>query len=411
MVFCFNLITLRANPVVLGFFWNLVLNLLDLPWWQINVYNFNFNFNFLLSNTLNWLHPVFLYVIFFSSTYLVLVGCQFMIISRKNSFMNVFYLIFWLRFFLNFVWLIIFLGAWWAFQEGTWGGWWAWDSSEFLSLFNFFFFTFFIHFRCNYKDLFYFIVIKFSFVSIYFTFFFCNKLVFLVNFHVFFSNVTAGFWVYNQLLFLLFVTLLGLWLAVLTQAPSVLIRAIDTLHYYCHLSVFFWVVIYIYIYIYKTFIVSMSFSISFFILSLCFGCFILLLFYLVNWNYLVRLHFFVIIAFLSLLFESFNAVICTWLESNYCMFFSYVDSFLSYYYNTVHLNSFFVNYLNTVRFFFWSFTFLYDFSSLIGSNLLILNYLQTSLFSVFYEDFLFCLFTVYWLLLVLRWAFETIIID
>jgi len=28
----------------------------------------------------------------------------------------------------------LFLGSWWAFQEGTWGGWWNWDPSEVLGL-------------------------------------------------------------------------------------------------------------------------------------------------------------------------------------------------------------------------------------------------------------------------------------
>jgi cytochrome c biogenesis factor len=30
--------------------------------------------------------------------------------------------------------LALFLGGWWAFQEGTWGGWWNWDASEMLGL-------------------------------------------------------------------------------------------------------------------------------------------------------------------------------------------------------------------------------------------------------------------------------------
>lgn len=38
-----------------------------------------------------------------------------------------------------------FLGSWWAFQEGSWGGWWNWDLSEVLSLVICFLFTYLVH--------------------------------------------------------------------------------------------------------------------------------------------------------------------------------------------------------------------------------------------------------------------------
>lgn len=38
-----------------------------------------------------------------------------------------------------------FLGSWWAFQEGSWGGWWNWDLSEYFSLIIVFFYTTIIH--------------------------------------------------------------------------------------------------------------------------------------------------------------------------------------------------------------------------------------------------------------------------
>ena len=42
-----------------------------------------------------------------------------------------------------------FLGAWWAFQEGSWGGWWNWDISEYFSLIILFFYTAILHSRRN----------------------------------------------------------------------------------------------------------------------------------------------------------------------------------------------------------------------------------------------------------------------
>ena len=35
---------------------------------------------------------------------------------------------------LCFIVIALYLGSWWALQEGSWGGWWNWDSSEFFGL-------------------------------------------------------------------------------------------------------------------------------------------------------------------------------------------------------------------------------------------------------------------------------------
>lgn len=39
----------------------------------------------------------------------------------------------------------LFLGSWWAFQEGSWGGWWNWDLSEYFSLVILLSYTYLIH--------------------------------------------------------------------------------------------------------------------------------------------------------------------------------------------------------------------------------------------------------------------------
>jgi len=50
---------------------------------------------------------------------------------------------------LRVVWLIIlyslYLGSWWALQEGSWGGWWNWDSSEVFGLLILCFFLLYLH--------------------------------------------------------------------------------------------------------------------------------------------------------------------------------------------------------------------------------------------------------------------------
>lgn len=108
--------------------------------------SFNFNLptlvlpdmgvNILLTNMLNRYHPL----IFYASVINVS-GCLLVLIFLKNRNVNYRLLSlkteilvrsnFW-TLVLNF--LALYLGAWWANQEGNWGGWWASDSSEMLGM-------------------------------------------------------------------------------------------------------------------------------------------------------------------------------------------------------------------------------------------------------------------------------------
>lgn len=98
------------------------------------------NFNILLLNSTNKYHPGMLYLSFMALVILLL---------KKPSLVVTFYHSNWTRlrlgclfsdyyFFLKkllfFSFLSIFLGSWWASQEGSWGGWWNWDASEVLGL-------------------------------------------------------------------------------------------------------------------------------------------------------------------------------------------------------------------------------------------------------------------------------------
>jgi len=47
----------------------------------------------------------------------------------------------------------LFLGSWWAFQEGTWGGWWNWDPSEVFGLVFLFVHLVYIHEGASYHKL------------------------------------------------------------------------------------------------------------------------------------------------------------------------------------------------------------------------------------------------------------------
>lgn len=108
--------------------------------------SFNFNLttsimpensvNLLLTNMLNRYHPFIFYisVINVLACLLVLIFFKNRIICYRLLSFNTEILVcsnFW-TLVLNFT--ALYLGAWWANQEGNWGGWWASDSSEMLGL-------------------------------------------------------------------------------------------------------------------------------------------------------------------------------------------------------------------------------------------------------------------------------------
>ena len=109
----------------------------------INSYNLNLNpfdtinsedfFNVLLTNSINKYHPFLFYVTLLPITTLVVYS------NFTAKKFNYAYNWFIFKKVINIHVLIIiwtlYLGSWWAFQEGSWGGWWNWDSSEVFGLF------------------------------------------------------------------------------------------------------------------------------------------------------------------------------------------------------------------------------------------------------------------------------------
>jgi len=95
----------------------------------------NSSINLLLSNNLNKYHPFIFYFSVFLTCYLTLFTstlneCKllFQQISSNLYIKRTIQQIFKTNTF------ALFLGSWWALQEGTWGGWWNWDASEVLGL-------------------------------------------------------------------------------------------------------------------------------------------------------------------------------------------------------------------------------------------------------------------------------------
>ena len=90
--------------------------------------------NTLLKNSVNKIHPFLLYSS--TATFFLLLG------TRGVQKCNTFHLTsvipqqsttFFKKTVVSML-VALYLGSWWALQEGSWGGWWNWDASEFLGL-------------------------------------------------------------------------------------------------------------------------------------------------------------------------------------------------------------------------------------------------------------------------------------
>lgn len=92
--------------------------------------------NTLLTNTLNRYHPF----IFYTSSLLVTISLVQLALSltppgklfTRSKLSTLVIPMGWYSCFVNL--LALWMGSWWALQEGTWGGWWNWDPSETFGL-------------------------------------------------------------------------------------------------------------------------------------------------------------------------------------------------------------------------------------------------------------------------------------
>lgn len=99
--------------------------------------------NILLSNNLNLIHPLIIYLNF---TYIISIN----IIQYLNNFNQ-------LQYNFSYVFIIVYsftiiLGCWWSIQEDFWNEWWAWDVSEMTSLFFLNLNLLHLHLIKNYKN-------------------------------------------------------------------------------------------------------------------------------------------------------------------------------------------------------------------------------------------------------------------
>ena len=100
-------------------------------------------YNTLLSNEINKYHPLLFYITV--SNLILLVFTPF----RTPIYLNNPVTLTWYKKITNnnlvYIVTTLFMGSWWALQEGSWGGWWNWDSSEMLGLLIMIFFLFNTH--------------------------------------------------------------------------------------------------------------------------------------------------------------------------------------------------------------------------------------------------------------------------
>jgi len=170
--------------------------------------------NLLLTNNLNKYHPL----IFYTSVVLLLnLLYQNYSIWFNSLLFTKTYISNYTYFNINSVTVInllaLFLGSWWALQEGTWGGWWNWDPSEVLGLLFAFTGLLYLHSRITYlttqlslyRLVYIVILIIFSYIFIQLNFDlvshnFGSKFFFFFNNNLFFLELTlwlvVNFWVF-----------------------------------------------------------------------------------------------------------------------------------------------------------------------------------------------------------------------
>lgn len=191
----------------------LILNL------SLEINNLNItSVNLLLTNNLNKYHPL----IFYTSVILLLN------LLYQNYIIWFTPLLFTKTYISNYTYssmnsvtvvnlLALFLGSWWALQEGTWGGWWNWDPSEVLGLLFTFTGLLYIHSQTTYlttqlnlyRLMYVVILIVFSYIFIQLNFDlvshnFGSKFFFFFNNNLFFLELTLLL-VLNFLIFLYFI--------------------------------------------------------------------------------------------------------------------------------------------------------------------------------------------------------------
>ena len=113
---------------------------------SFNMQLFNEDVNSLLKNTVNKIHPLLLYSSF-STFFMCVVYFPYKNLTKsfqKDKHLTQ-HMFSYAKFSVLLIIAALYLGSWWALQEGSWGGWWNWDSSEFFGLLIFYYLVLLMH--------------------------------------------------------------------------------------------------------------------------------------------------------------------------------------------------------------------------------------------------------------------------
>jgi len=194
--------------LVFIFFYFYELSDLLLSSYSLDLVNLNLlDTNILLSNNINKYHP-FIFYFSFWSLLLILINklsivfkCEVKFLCNTNQIID-FKII---KTLMGFNIVALFLGSWWALQEGTWGGWWGWDPSEVFGLLFLLFSFEFFHRKLNFN---YNSPLRYQ-QSIYLVFIFITYYFIQLNFDLVSHNFgTHFFFFFNNNFFLLELLLL-----------------------------------------------------------------------------------------------------------------------------------------------------------------------------------------------------------
>ena len=94
----------------------------------------NYKVNLLLTNKVNKIHPFLFYISFF--TFFIKPGLGYLQ-KFQITYIHLNFSL-WCIYATSTLLLSLYLGSWWALQEGSWGGWWNWDPSEVFGIFLFY---------------------------------------------------------------------------------------------------------------------------------------------------------------------------------------------------------------------------------------------------------------------------------
>lgn len=152
LIISFSLVVINFSKNGTGYIWLIlgcVLVAVSLHYQNLNLYNYllgncGTNFNTLLANSVNKFHPALFYL---TITHL-LIAAQLSLFNSKYSYTlnaNSAYTTYVSNSLISVIIFTLFLGSWWALQEGSWGGWWNWDPSEVLGLFVLLYYLYTLH--------------------------------------------------------------------------------------------------------------------------------------------------------------------------------------------------------------------------------------------------------------------------